>query len=722
MEKGLSGFDGERSMSSCRRVLFAAVTLSLLVFAVYSNSLHGSFHLDDFHSIAENPNIHLKDLTWQNIQKTLRSDLNYPEKLYRPVSGFSFGLNYYFGGLEVKGYHLLNMAIHYLSALFLFLFLHQTLQLPSLKEKYGRRAYSIALLGSAFWAVHPIQTEAVTYVVQRMSSLAGMFYILAMYFYIRARKESRETWKRVFWISCLISSVLAFGSKENAALIPLALILCEILLVQKDRLRWLKKNGPWLAGALAFALVLGFVYLHYRRGGGIQAFLGDYKDRPFTLKERLLTQPRVILLYLSLLVYPSPSRLSVAHSIEISKSLLTPPSTLAALLLLTGFLLFLVFVSGKYPLLSFSYLFFFANHLLESSVFPLEMIFEHRNYIPSMMFFLPPAMGFFKALESPKVRAGMKFALFSFSTLLLVGFGLWTFERNFAWTSEGTLWRDAMEKAPDQFRPHHNLGLYYQQQGYLDRAIAEFKKALESPGFSRKNEAFITYYQLGKAYQELGRMDQARHFYEGALRIKPDLAQALAALAVLQSLEGREDLAEEYLHKALTCSPDDPYVNFSAGVACLKKSDRLDEAIRYLTVATTGASGVAGARALLYLGIAYEQKGQLGQAAMYFRKSVEANPSDVTPRLHLMETYQMSGQKGMARREAEWILSKCMQQNPLFNQTMELISRRGRSWDVHLSGKILFPIFQSVMAEKGAQLDQWRTCLRKAQDLDESLH
>jgi protein O-mannosyl-transferase len=721
MEKGLQGFDDERSMSPCRRVLFAAVTLALLVFSVYSNSLHSSFHLDDFHSIRDNPNIHLKDLTWQNIQKTLRSDLNYPEKLYRPVSGFSLGLNYYFGGLEVKGYHLLNMAIHYLSALFLFLFLHQTLQLPSLEEKYGRRAYSIALLGSALWAVNPIQTEAVTYVVQRMSSLAGMFYILAMYFYIRARKESRGTWKRVFGISCLIASVLAFGSKENAALIPLALILCEIILVQKDRLRWLKKNGPWLAGALVFALVLGLMYLHYRRSGGIQAFLGDYQDRPFTLKERLLTQPRVILLYLSLLIYPSPSRLSVAHSMEISKSLLTPPSTLAALLLLTGFLLFLVFVSGKYPLLSFSYLFFFVNHLLESSVFPLEMIFEHRNYIPSMMFFLPPAIGLFRALESRKVGAGMKFILFSSITLLLVGFGMWTFERNFAWTSEGTLWRDAMEKAPDQFRPHHNLGLYYQEQGYLNRAIAEFKKALESPGFSRKDEAFITYYQLGKAYQELGRMDQAEHSYEGALRIKPDLAVALGNLAVLQSLEGHEGLAEEYLQKALSCAPDDPYVNFNAGLACLKKSHRLDEAIRRLNVAT-GAPGVAGARALLYLGIAYKQKGQLGRATIYFRKAAEANPSDVTPRLHLMEIYHMSGHEGMARSEADWILSKCMQHKPLFTQTLELISRRGRSWDVHLSEKILFPIFQSVLAEKGAQLDQWRICLRKAQDLDESLH
>jgi len=353
-----------------------------------------------------------------------------------------------------------------------------------------------------------------------------------------------------------------------------------------------------------------------------------------------------------------------------------------------------------------------VNHLLESSVFPLEMVFEHRNYIPSMMFFLPPAIGVSVALESPKLRAGMKFILFSFGTMLLIGFGLWTFERNFAWTSEGTLWRDAAEKAPDQFRPHHNLGLYYQQQGYLNRAIAEFKKALESPGFSRKDEAHITYYQLGKAYQELGKMDQAKSFYEGALRIKPDLALAYGALAFLHSVGGSEYLAEEYLKKALTHAPNDPYVNFNAGLACLKKNHRLDEAVRHFTLATE-APGGAGAKAVLYLGIAYKQKGQLGRATICFRESAEANPSDVTPHLHLMEIYQMTGHEDRADAEAERMLSKCMHQRSLFDQVVELISRKGRSLDVHLSGKTIFPVLHRVMAEYEKMLDRWKGILRK---------
>jgi hypothetical protein len=129
---------------------------------------------------------------------------------------------------------------------------------------------------------------------------------------------------------------------------------------------------------------------------------------------RLLTESRVIIIYLSLLLYPMPDRLSIAHGLGISTSMVNPVSTLASLLLIAGIVGSLIVVAKKYPLISFSFLFFLVNHLLESTVLPLELVYEHRNYIPSMLFFVPFAMGFTHLLERFRPKRGMRLAPMSF--------------------------------------------------------------------------------------------------------------------------------------------------------------------------------------------------------------------------------------------------------------------------------------------------------------------
>ena len=110
----------------------------------------------------------------------------------RPVSYFTFAMNYYFDGLDVFGYHVVNFFIHYIASVFLFLFIYNTLKLPVLEGRYERHAYSIALLATLFWAINPVQVMAVTYIVQRMASMAAMFYIMAMYFYLKGRMGIRH--------------------------------------------------------------------------------------------------------------------------------------------------------------------------------------------------------------------------------------------------------------------------------------------------------------------------------------------------------------------------------------------------------------------------------------------------------------------------------------------------------------------------------------------------
>ena len=161
---------------------------------------------------------------------------------YRPVARLSLALNYYFGGLNVSGYHLANTIIHLVASVFLFLFIYHTLNLPSLKAKYATKSYAVALLATILWAINSVQTQAVTYIVQRMASLAGMFYIISMYYYLKTRTETITGRKPLFFILCFVSFLRAFGSKENAVMLPMSLLLYEMLIIQEETEKFLRNS------------------------------------------------------------------------------------------------------------------------------------------------------------------------------------------------------------------------------------------------------------------------------------------------------------------------------------------------------------------------------------------------------------------------------------------------------------------------------------------------
>jgi hypothetical protein len=183
----------DQGISHTRKILFAVISLAVILFSIYGNSFDCSWHFDDEANIKDNPGIHLTELSWNSIKGALFSDRNSPDIPYRPAACLTFALNYYFGGLDVFGYHLVNILIHLFTAIFLFLTIFHTLNLPSLQSKYAAHAYSLALLSTVLWAVNPIQIQAVTYIVQRMASLAGMFYIICVYLYLKGR-TAQKTW------------------------------------------------------------------------------------------------------------------------------------------------------------------------------------------------------------------------------------------------------------------------------------------------------------------------------------------------------------------------------------------------------------------------------------------------------------------------------------------------------------------------------------------------
>jgi hypothetical protein len=314
---------------------------------IYSDSFWGEWHFDDFHNIVDNRVGHVKNLSWEEIQKTFYG-VSYGterERISRPFAYLSFGLNYFFGGTDVFGYHVVNFVIHWITALFLFLFIHNTLKLPLLRDRYRQSAYGIALLSAFLWAASPLQVNAVTYIVQRMAGMAGMGYIMALYFYVRARMEAGRSLQWSFFALCALSSLFALGSKENTAVLPFSILLYDLILIQGVTAENVKRGLKYICIPLALLIVLLFVYTDPSQ------LLEGYRVRPYALIERLLMAPRILIFYITVLLYPIPSRLMLLHDIEYSRSLLEPWTTLPALLAVLLLCLAAVAMARRKPLL-----------------------------------------------------------------------------------------------------------------------------------------------------------------------------------------------------------------------------------------------------------------------------------------------------------------------------------------------------------------------------------
>jgi protein O-mannosyl-transferase len=360
------------------RHLIAIGLIVVVALLAYSNTFSVPFQFDDLPNILQNPNIQIKALTWDRIAQLIK---NTNKETIRFFSYLTLALNYYFGEFDVFGYHVVNLLIHMAAGIFLYWFLILTFNLPSLKEKYGPISYKVALFTSLIFIAHPIQTQSVTYIVQRMASMGGMFYLLSMVFYIKGRSSSGKT-RVLYFCGLLLSYVIGVLTKENVAILPLFIALYEFYFFQNfDLTARGRKIVLFLAGGLLLLGVFGLLLWGKRY---IDVTIEGYQTRTFTMSERVLTQFRIVLYYLTLLIYPHPSRLNLDYDFPISKTFLDPPTTLISIVIVAGLIGYGIWVARKRPVLSFCILWYFGNLAIESSIFPLEMVFEHRLYLPSV--------------------------------------------------------------------------------------------------------------------------------------------------------------------------------------------------------------------------------------------------------------------------------------------------------------------------------------------------
>jgi len=352
-----------------KKYAFTFISLLIILITVYSNSFYGEWHFDDSVNIVDNPFIQIKSFSWSEIKHYVY-DIN-QNRLWRPLPVLSFALNYKLGGMDVFGFHVVNFIIHYLAAVFLFLFIHKTLKLPLLREKYSLIAYPIALLATFFWALNPVHVTCVTYIVQRYASMVGLFYIMTMYFYLKARTSEKPTYSISFFILCFTAGSAAVLTKENAAMLPISILLFDLFLIQGVTKENIKKSIKISILPFLLILIIGFIYTSgFSNFFGLPNIFAGYEIRGFSITQKLLTEPRVILFYLSLLFYPISSRLTLLYDIEVSRSLLQPWTTVPSILLILFIISFAFSIARKRPLVSFCIIFYFLNHYAEKKYCP----------------------------------------------------------------------------------------------------------------------------------------------------------------------------------------------------------------------------------------------------------------------------------------------------------------------------------------------------------------
>jgi protein O-mannosyl-transferase len=493
--------------------------LLLYIAIIYSNTFQVPFILDDRINIVQRPNLHISKLTIHNIVNTFFEPKEHGKKLYRPISCGTLALNYYIGKFNVTGYHIINLLIHLFTSIFLFKTLQLILNLKP--HQFNKsQAKSVAALATILWAAHPIQTQSVTYIIQRMASLSAMFYILGIWLYLKFRSSMINTHStKIKWLLfSFLFFMCAVLSKENAVIFPFSLILIEFFFF--NGLEKIKANPLKAIFILLFLLIIPVVFFFHTTN--LEKIISGYNHRPFTLTQRLLTEPRIIFFYISQLLYPVPDRFSISHSFLTSSSFLSPVTTLLSAAGLLAIFITAVAIRKKQPLVGFSIIFYFLHHIVESSFIPLELIYEHRNYLPSLFFFLPISYGLIKLLIFyQKEKKYIYYFLFIFCTFIIFLFGMSTYLRNNAWQSHESLWQHAIKNSPDLIRPYSQLGWYHTNKKRLNtsKALFYFKQGIDKNESYSVFEKAILWLNIAMVYEHANHLTKANSAALNSLKI-----------------------------------------------------------------------------------------------------------------------------------------------------------------------------------------------------------
>lgn len=435
------------------------VALVALTFTIYSGTYDHPFAFDDANSITENWIAQVSELSGSNLYAAAFKSR--PDGR-RPLAFASFAVNHAFGGLNPRGYHAVNIAIHAVNGVLVYFFALLTFrQLHRLttKERRGSTpdwSVPMALFAAGLFVAHPIQTQAVTYIVQRMTSMATLFYLLALLCYLLGRLQPWGAWRISLWCGVPICFALSWGSKQLALPLILIIPLYEWFFFQDLSIAWFKRRDVQVIALVALLLAVGVglagmaTFEEKTAWNPLVRLNNGYSQRDFTMMERLYTQPRVVLRYMYLLALPIPDNLSLLHEIETSTSLFSPPSSILSLATIFGLLGLAIWLAPRQRLISFAILWFFIHLAIESTILPLEMMYEHRLYLPMVGVALGLSYVLWTLLARHAVWASVV------SCVLVAVLSMATVDRNKDWAD---IYEDVLTKNPNSLRARLGRGL-----------------------------------------------------------------------------------------------------------------------------------------------------------------------------------------------------------------------------------------------------------------------
>jgi len=555
--------------------LFHLFFIIVLILIAYSNTFHSTFQFDDMPNIVHNPIIkELQFFTNPSHTKYFTDDVQYNAFKSRYIGYLTFALNYKIDQLNVTGYHIFNILIHIVNTFLVYCFIILSFRTPFLRKSALKDYfYLIGSLAAVLFAVHPIQTQAVTYIVQRFSSLATMFYLLSLVMYIKARHskitesdvKAKKTLtssvsKFIFYLISLSSAILAMKTKEIAFTLPVTIVLYDFMFFEgkiKERLFYIMP---------IFFTILIIPSNLMGAGKPIGDLINDVREttRVYTIISRwdyLFTQFRAIVTYIRLLFLPANQNLDYEYHIYDS---IVNYEVLLSLLLLLSILGLGVYLFYRYRqtvphtrLIAFGIFWFFITLSVESGIIPIaDVIFEHRMYLPSIGIFIAIGTFFFMVIEKlGDRRKSVKRAIVASLAIIIVLLTSATYARNAIWKYDLSLWKDVVNKSPGKARAYNNLGFAYKNQGRIDEAIEHYETAIKL-----KLTGADVHNNLGNAYASKGMIDKAIEQYKIAVKIKPEFSEAHNNLGNAYATKGMIDEAIKHYETALQIGPNIPEI------------------------------------------------------------------------------------------------------------------------------------------------------------------
>lgn len=520
--------------------------LVLTLLAAYHNSYSAPFIFDDRHSVVENETIRHLSTAWfpPDTGAGVRG---------RPLINFTLALNYAMGGLDVRGYHAFNLLVHLAAALTLFGVVARTLRGPRLIDRFGGAARPLGFAAALVWAVHPLLTESVTCAVQRTESLAGLFYLLTLYGFVRAIESAAP---RLWLVASVAACLVGVMAKEILVTAPLLVLLYDATFVGGGWAdAWRQRRGYYTALALTWVPLATLVVAGEGRGGTVGFGHG------MTWWDYALTQCFAVVHYLRLAVFPHPLVVDYGEWVAPGVATVWPQAlVLAVLLVATGWAVARRRIEG------FLGAWFFLILAPSSSVLPLttQTIAEHRMYLPLIALVLLAIAGVYRWLG----RRGLP--LLWLGAAVLAGA---TMLRNADYRTEVAIWSDTVAHRPENPRAHFNLGVALTSLGRQVQAETELREAVRlAPNYTDAHT------NLGRLLLATGRPAEALPELQQAVALRPDSFVAELNLATAAGALDRVPDALAHYETAVRLQPDSAVAQFGLG-ATLATAGRLADAI-----------------------------------------------------------------------------------------------------------------------------------------------